>query len=186
GDCVNVAAAQPQCDNADAANDILENPLTTGLTDGIPYGIAVGNHDQNRINQARSGADENVTTQLYNQTFPKSRFQGRGYFGGQYPLPGFADSMDNHYELFSAGGMDFIVFHLEWDDGNCSWPSNGSVPTGTLNTCQNVMVWMRDLLVNAYPNRRAIIASHLVGTPSGGSGPASLPLSNQGQAYVNM
>src|SRR4030095_11265954 len=118
--------------------------------------------------------------------FPKSRFQGRAYFGGQFPLPGFADSMDNHYELFSAGGMDFIVFHLEWDDGNCSWPSNGSVPTGTLNTCQNVMVWMRDVLLNQYPTRRAIIASHFVGTPGGGSGAASLPLSNQGQAYVNM
>src|SRR6185503_14920918 len=178
GDCVNVAAAQPQCDNADAANDILENPLTTGLTDGIPYGIAVGNHDQNRINQARSGADENVTTTLYNQTFPKSRFQGRGYFGGQYPLPGFADSMDNHYELFSAGGMDFIVFHLEWDDGNCSWPSNGSVPTGTLNTCQNVFLILGGHLDQA--NHRVDLASdgHPIYTvvsdfqsrPNGGNG----------------
>jgi hypothetical protein len=185
GDCVNVADVQQQWTNANAANSILENPGTTGLIDGIPYGIAVGNHDQAPNGTARSGADENITTQLYNQTFPKSRFQGRAYFGGQFSLPGFADSMDNHYELFSASGMDFIVFHLEWDDGNCSWPANGSVPTGTLTTCQNVMVWMRDLLVNTYPDRRVIIASHFVGTPSSG-GSGTMTLSNQGQAYLNL
>jgi hypothetical protein len=185
GDCVNIADIQQQWTNANAANLILENPLTTGLPDGIPYGIAVGNHDQAPNGAARSGADENITTLLYNQTFPKSRFQGRAYFGGQFGLPGFADSMDNHYELFSASGMDFIVFHLEWDDGNCSWPANGAPPTGTLTTCQNVMTWMRNLLVNTYPNRRAIIASHFVGTPSSG-GPGTIALSNQGQAYLNL
>ena len=93
--------------------------------------------------------------------------------------------MDNHYELFSASGMDFIVFHLECDDGNCSWPSNGNPPTGTLTTCQNVMTWMRNLLINNYPTRRAIIASHFVGTPSSG-GAGTMTLSNQGQAYLNM
>ena len=65
-----------QWTNADAAFDILENPLTTGLPDGMPYGITVGNHDQEPGGAARSGADENVTTTLYNQTFPRSRFAG--------------------------------------------------------------------------------------------------------------
>jgi hypothetical protein len=82
--------------------------------------------------------------------------------------------MDNHYELFSASGMDFIVFYLEWDDGNCSWPANGS-STGRRHshTCQNVMVWMRNLIVNTPPNRRVIISSHFVGTPSSG-GPGTM------------
>ncbi len=184
GDCVNIADIQAQWTNANAANSILEDSLLTGLADGIPYGIAVGNHDQVPNGTARTGADENATTVLYNQTFPKSRFSGRAYHGGNYPLPGFSDSMDNHYELFSAGGMDFIVFHLEWDNGNCSWPADGTPPTGTLTTCQNVMTWMRDILI-ANPTRRAIISSHFMGTPSSG-GSGTMTLSNQGQAYLNM
>lgn len=184
GDCVNVANQAAQWANADAAHLILENPGLTGLLDGIPYGVAVGNHDQNPQGAARNGADENATTTDYNATFPKSRFASRAYHGGNYPLPGFADSMDNHYELFSASGMDFIVFHLEWDEGNCSWPSDGSVPVPT-TTCQSVLAWTRDLLVNTYSNRRAIITTHFMGTPtSGGNG--TLPLSNQGQAVINM
>ena len=47
------------------------------------------------------------------------------------------------------------------------------------------MSWMRNLLVNTYPNRRAIIASHFVGTPSAG-GAGTMSLSNQGQAYLNL
>lgn len=185
GDCVNDADQPSQWANAHAAHLVLEDPGTTGLVDGIPYGICVGNHDQTPFGSARSGSDENVTTAPYNATFPKSRFAGRAYHGGNYPLPGFADSMDNHYELFSGSGMDFIVFHFEWDEGNCTWPSNGSVPTGTLTTCQNVLSWARDLLINTYPNRRAILTAHFMGTPSSG-GTGTLALSNQGQAIINM
>ena len=185
GDCVDTAALQAQWDNANAAWLIAENPATTGLPDGMPYGIAVGNHDQTPSGAARSGSDENITTSLYNQNFGKSRFSGRGYFGGNFPLPGFADSMDNHYELFSAGGMDFISFHLEWDNTSCSWPSDGSAPTpGPLTTCQEVLTWVRGLLTGPYANRRATITTHFMGTPtSGGTGTPSR--SPQGQAIFD-
>ncbi|RIK65961.1 MAG: hypothetical protein DCC65_10990 [Planctomycetota bacterium] len=179
GDCVNTANVAQQWVNADAAFDILEDPFTTGLLDGIPYGIAVGNHDQNPGGSARSGSDENATTTDYNATFPRSRFEGRGYFGDNYPLPGFADSMDNHYELFSVSGMDFIIFHLEWD---CADGSMGCVSAGQAHpTRQAVIDWMDNLLTTVYPNRRAIITSHFLLQPSGNP-PA---FSNQGQAVYN-
>ena len=48
GDCVEHGDAEPvEWERADAAVSLLEDPRTTGLQDGIPFGIAVGNHDQN-------------------------------------------------------------------------------------------------------------------------------------------
>ncbi|HEV8199592.1 MAG TPA: LamG-like jellyroll fold domain-containing protein [Candidatus Polarisedimenticolia bacterium] len=184
GDCVDNGGVQAQWTNASAAYAILENPVTTGLLDGIPFGVAVGNHDQDPNGFARISSDENTSTALFNQAFPKSRFSGRGYFGGQFPLPGFADSMDNHYELFSAGGMDFIAFHLEWDDTGCSWPANGVEPAAPLTTCQDVLKWMRTLLSGPFAGRRALVMTHFMGTPSSG-GTGTLALSPQGQAILN-
>ena len=46
GDCVqNGDQVEQEWINASNAMAILENSSTTGLTDGIPYGVAVGNHD---------------------------------------------------------------------------------------------------------------------------------------------
>ena len=82
----------------------LENPLTTLLAQGIPYGVAVGNHDQSAI------GDPLGTTQFYNQFFGEEHFAGRDYYGGHH-----GTNNDNHYELFSASGLDFVVIHLEFD-----------------------------------------------------------------------
>ena len=52
-----------------------------------------------------------------------SRFNGRGYYGGHY-----GSDNDNHYELFSAAGMDFIIIHFEYDttpeQGVLDWADN--------------------------------------------------------------
>jgi hypothetical protein len=180
GDCVNDGNTIPtQWSNANAAFSLLENPSTTGLTHGIPYGIAVGNHDQTPAGTARSGADEGTafggpggtflgTTQSYNQTFGTFRFQGRGYFGDNYDfgVPGqYSDNMDNHFELFTASGMNFIAFHLEWDDVDNP-------------TRQAVLNWVHTLLSTTYSNRRAIITSHYLVNTNG-------TFSNQGQATFN-
>ena len=180
GDCTNDGNTLPgQWTTADAAFSLLEDSFTTGLADGIPFGIAPGNHDQTPIGTARSGADEGTafggaggtfggTTQLYNQTFGAFRFQGRGYFGGNYDfgVPGqYSDSMDNHYELFSASGMDFIIFHLEWDDTDNP-------------TRRAVLSWMHTLLGTTYGSRRAIISGHYLLNTNG-------TFSNQGQATFN-
>jgi hypothetical protein len=96
GDIVNNAGSATEYDNADAAMDLLENPITTGLPDGIPYGVVPGNHDDPTTN--------------YNLYFGVSRFNGRSYYGG-----GYNGNNDSNYTLFSAGGMDFIVINLEYN-----------------------------------------------------------------------
>ena len=138
--------------NADTAFDIIENPTTTGMTQGMPYGIAPGNHDQSPI------GDPNGTTTFYNQYFGVSRFQGRNYYGGHY-----GSNNDNHYELFTASGLDFVVIHLEYD------PSVNA----------SVLAWMEGLL-QTYSSRRAIIVSHwIINAGSNAS------FSAQGQAIYN-
>jgi hypothetical protein len=81
---------------ADAAMSILENPATTGLADGIPYVMNVGNHD------GSTG---------FNGHFGVTRFSGRGYYGG-HSDPG---NNDNSYILFSGAGLDFILVSLAYD-----------------------------------------------------------------------
>lgn len=95
GDVVNTASSTRQWENASAAMAILEDPLTTNLPDGIPYGILPGNHD--------------FPTENYNLYFGVPRFSGRGYYGGHYE-----EDNNNNYGLFSAGGMDFIVVNLQY------------------------------------------------------------------------
>jgi len=121
---------------ADQAMDIIEDPVTTLLQHGIPWGGAPGNHD------IGSGANP---TSLWNQYFGLSRWAGRPYFGG-----GYASKSDNNWQIFSAGGMDFIVVNLAY---NSSTAGN-----------QAIMDWA-DALLKAYPNHRAIMTSHwLIGT----------------------
>ncbi len=82
------------------------------LLDGqVPYGLAPGNHDMNS-----AGVGTN-----YDLTFPVSRFSGYPWYGGHLGqnLFGFTDPVDRqnktNFELFSAGAMDFVIIHLEYD-----------------------------------------------------------------------
>lgn len=127
GDIVNVATQINQWNNANAAMSLLETPVA-GFPDGMPYCPSVGNHD------IASGGN----TTNFNTYFGVSRFEGRGYYGGH-----FGSDNDNHFNLFSAGGMDFIVVSLEYD----------TTPD------QPVLDWA-DALLKANPNRRAIVATH--------------------------
>jgi hypothetical protein len=125
-----------QWQNATNAMYRLENPARTGLPTGIPYGLVVGNHDQTPI------YDANGTTTFYNQNFGTSHFQSYSYYGGHY-----GTNNDNHYDLFSAAGMDFIVIHLEYDE--------------TMSTASPVLAWANSVLATNQ-NRRAIVASHYI------------------------
>src|SRR5262244_2806578 len=136
---------------ADDAMKLIENPATTGLINGLPYGIAVGNHDQT----PNGVPPPTGSTQLYNTFFGASRFQGRAYYGGH-----FGSNNDNHFSLFSASGMDFIVIYIEFD------PSAN--PT--------VLAWA-DGILKTYSNRRAIVVSHYL---INAGNPASF--GSQGQA----
>lgn len=112
----------------------LENPLTTFLSNGIPYGVTVGNHDQSPNGSATG------TTTFFNQFFGVPHFTGFDYYGGNY-----STNNDNNFVLFSASGMDFILINLEYD----------TTPTVA------VLNWA-DALLKTYSNRRAIITSHYI------------------------
>ncbi|MGB3006041.1 MAG: LamG-like jellyroll fold domain-containing protein [Chitinophagaceae bacterium] len=155
GDCVQNGNNPPGADKqiewkrADTSMKKIENP-NVPITDGIPYGICVGNHDQGVI------GDPNSTNTFYNQYFGESRFTGRSYYGGHY-----GSNNDNHYELFSAGGIDFISISIEY------------YPDGTTASLQPVLDWA-DNLLKTNPNRKGIVSSHNIlgtGNPASFQGP---------------
>lgn len=115
---------------ADGVMKIIENPATTSLTHGIPWGAVPGNHDL-----ASSGS--RGPNDYYNVYFGPSRFAGRPYFGGGIT------TNDNHcsYTLFTAGGMDFVVVNLRYS------------PT-------SAMITWGDSILKQFPNRRGIVTSH--------------------------
>ena len=122
---------------ADYSMSIIEDSLITNLEDGIPYGIAVGNHDQG---VGVGSVGEPGETELYNQYFGENRFLGRSYYGGHY-----GTKNDQHYVLFSASGYDFIAIFFEYNT----------------DPDESVLIWA-DSLLNTYSTRRAIIVSHYI------------------------
>jgi hypothetical protein len=137
GDIVQNADEATEWALADSAYDLIEDPNTTSLTDGIPYGLSVGNCDQSPKRQTGATAG-------YNTHFGVSRFSGRGYYGGNY-----GSKNDNSYQLFSASGLDFIIIHLEYDQ-----ELNEQHQTDVLNWADGVLT--------THSNRRAIITSHFM------------------------
>ena len=139
--------------NATNAMYRLESPPRTGLPDGMAYGVAVGNHEQTPNGDATSG-----TTSNYNKFFGVSHFAGRDYYAGYY-----GTNNNNHFDLFSVSGLDFVVLYFEYDTS----PSAG------------LLAWANKVLAtNA--TRRAIAVTHYMGratTPSS--------LSAQGSAIYN-
>ena len=94
GDITNRYNAEyPQWQNADNAMSALDNK--------VPYGLLPGNHD---IGPDGSAPD-------YEKYFPASRYEGYSYWGGSYDSISVTSSSPNmnNYQLFSAGGMNFIV-----------------------------------------------------------------------------
>jgi hypothetical protein len=118
--------------NADASFGLIENPQTTGRLFGMPYSIDVGNHDES------PEADADGTTTYFNQFFGVSRFAGRDYYGGHRGAKN-----DNHFSLFSANGMNFVVISLKYD-------TTPDTP---------VLDWA-DSVCTAFPDRWAIVSSH--------------------------
>lgn len=124
GDCVEHGETyQVEWKRVDTAIKTLENPTLTGLTQGIPYGLSTGNHDQTPT------GDANGTTTFYNQYFGTSRFSGLSYYGGH-----FGTNNDNHYELFSAGGFDFLVISPEYNES-----TSFSAAGGVLDWAENLV-----------------------------------------------
>jgi hypothetical protein len=114
----------------------IESPALTGLPQGIPFGISVGNHDQ-----TPNGSPTGTTT-YFNQYFGSNHFAGRAYYGGHY-----GSNNDNHYQLFSASGVDFMVISFEYDQ------------TGGFSAVGGALDWAEGL-VQANSNRKVIVMTH--------------------------
>lgn len=137
----------------------LENPSTTFLAEGLPYSVAIGNHDQSPNGNADG------TSKYWNKyfgvhpTLGTNHFTGKSYYGGTQ----VAENADNNFTLFSAGGLDFICISMEYDTS----PDAAD------------LAWA-DSLLKAYPSRRGIVVTHW--TVNTGN-PASF--STQGSALYN-
>ena len=142
GDC---PSYEFQWANATNAMYRLEDPATTGLPGGIPYGMVPGNHDHL------------CGTTLYNTYFGASRFAGRSYYGGN-----LGGTNQNHYDLISASGMDFVIVHMDF---NYSYPDvNYTAIDAWANSVQQ-----------SNANRRAIVVSHCILEADGSYDPDRSP-----------
>ena len=153
GDCVQNADTLSEWRNATNANYRLEIPARTLLADGIPYGITVGNHDQD------PNGDPDGATTFYNQYFGTAHFSGKAYYGGN-----FSSNNDSWFVLFSAGGLDFIVFSFEYG-------RYGSTILG----------WAQDVLATNQ-NRRVIVLTHHAGDDNSDVNATTTTFSTQGSA----
>ncbi|MEJ2195792.1 MAG: T9SS type A sorting domain-containing protein [Ignavibacteriaceae bacterium] len=138
GDVVQHGSGEDQeWQDANHSMSFLEVPDPPTYPEGIPYGVAVGNHDQSGW-----GDPDGNSTAKFNEYFGISRFSGRSYYGGYY-----GSNNDNHYDLFSANGIEFIAIYIEYD-------SDMQIDAGEIS-------WAKSIL-EAYSNRRAIIVSHRI------------------------
>lgn len=159
GDCTDHGdAAVIEWNRATNAMYRLESPVS------IPYGIAVGNHDQS----PNTGFPLTCTTNYYNQFFGVSHFSGRSYYGGHY-----GSNNDSHYDLFTAGGINFIVIYIEYDSHN--------------QDAANMNTWAYNLL-GTYSSRKAIVVTHYMmdNGNQGAFGPQGLAIYNRLKTRPNL
>ncbi|WP_080792172.1 metallophosphoesterase [Corynebacterium pacaense] len=104
---------------------------------GLPYSVLAGNHDV--------GHRDNDYTE-FSRYFGEQRYAGNPWYGDSYK--------DNrgHYDLFSAGGIDFINVAMGWGPGD------------------EEIAWMNQVLA-AHPERVAILNLHEFMLTTGGLGP---------------
>jgi hypothetical protein len=144
--------------NATNAMYRLENPARTELADGMAYGVAVGNHEQSPNGWATFGTTNVGTTSNYNKYFGVSHFSGREYYAGHY-----STNNNNHFDFFSAGGLDFVVLYFEFNT----------------NPPPELLAWANQVLAtNAW--RRAIVVTHNMGNTT-----TPLTFSDQGAILYN-
>lgn len=156
GDCVQNGEDSSEWRNATNAYYRLELPSRTLLSEGLPYGVTVGNHDQ------EPNGDPDGTTTLYNLYFGSSHFSGKSYYGGHY-----SSNNDSWYAIFSAGGVEFIVISFEY----------GRYGSGILD-------WAANLLAT-YPNHRCIVLTHHAGDDNSDVNATTTTFSTQGQAIYD-
>ena len=117
-------------DIIDARNPLqwaFASNLMSRLDGKVPYGISVGNHDSESGDTVKSG---------FTKAFPASRYARNSWYVGQ------RGDNANSCQLFEAGGMKFVMLHLE-----CNAPDD-------------VLDWA-DSMLEKYRDRMGIIVTHM-------------------------
>ncbi|MEJ7602661.1 MAG: LamG-like jellyroll fold domain-containing protein [Kofleriaceae bacterium] len=143
GDLINNEPLLYQWRVADAAMKRLETP-DAELPEGMPYGIAIGNHDNKLV-----GGNTALNTDKFNQYFGVERFAERSYYGGHH-----GTKNDNSWFTFSTGGLDFVVVNLMYD----------------LDPDPAVVAWARSIF-EMHPDSFGILNTHYLLTSGGNFGP---------------
>jgi 3',5'-cyclic AMP phosphodiesterase CpdA len=109
----------------DESEWIVADAAMARLDGIVPYSVLPGNHDM---------ALDGIAT-FYETYFPASRFEDYDWWGGDF------NKNKNNYQLFSAGGDDYIILHVQFcpPDEAISWA---------------------DEVLEKYADRRAILSTH--------------------------
>lgn len=117
-------------DRKKATNQWMVAQEAMSVLDGVvPWGVAIGNHDYDNT----ACRPDQATAFL--ERFGPQRFRGYPWFGGAS-----ANGL-NTCQLFSAGGLDLLILHLELDVSDAA------------------MAWAEEML-RAHPQRAAIVTTH--------------------------
>lgn len=108
------------------------------LSGVVPLALVPGNHDY-----GPNGDASNRMTPL-NRFFDFEKARASATFGGAFE----PDKLDNVYQLFSAGGRDYVVLGLEWAPRD------------------QVLAWA-DGVMTRYPERFGILVTHAYLTDEG-------------------
>ncbi len=104
---------------------------------GLPYGVLAGNHDVGH---------KEIDYTNFGSYFGAERFSSNPWWGGDY------NNNRGHYDLITAGGVDFLVLSMGWGPGDAE------------------IEWMKQVLAK-YPERVAILNLHEYMLTTGGLGP---------------
>jgi carboxypeptidase family protein/Big-like domain-containing protein/calcineurin-like phosphoesterase family protein len=132
GDIVNDGADNTQQANADAAVRLLD-------TAGVPYLLAIGNHDYD-------GANPKVSRSAlgFNQWFGPARYAGYSFYKGNFP----SGSNENFYGELTINGEQYLFLMLEYRPRSMS------------------LDWAESIL-SANPGMKAIVVTHSFVPPNG-------------------
>jgi len=139
-------------DNNDVQWQRAKSELYKLGADMIPFGVAVGNHDQSPIGNPSSLG----TADGYGVYFGRYYMQNYPWYGG---AQGSSNNSDSHYDTFAVNGQSFLVIYIEFNSpGHALYSASRE---------SLVMDWADDV-ISSHPNHKVIVVSHsLLNKPAG-------------------
>lgn len=101
----------------------------------VPYSVSLGDHEY-LAEEFKDG-----DTSAFRSRFGPERFDGFDWYRGAHP-----DGL-SHYQIFEAGGREFLHLNLEWE------------PVGPASVAGTPMAWARSVL-EANPGLPTLITTH--------------------------